>query len=440
MCALATKPTLSDMNEVTAPMKVPATDGGPRILFASPMCSLDISSGAAMSMQALLASLASRGYRARALEAQLFDSDHGGEHVAHAAEGTDLEAHRVLHTVVSGVEHLMVRTKARLRLEMTAGEQELFIRCYREELQRRRPDMVLLWGDMLLERALMREARALGIPVVFYLVSGNYKSRDTFRDVSVIVTDTQATADLYRERLGLDCKPIGKFIDPVAFKAAQRNPTYITFINPAFEKGVNVFMPLAKLAAREAPDIKFLVVQSRGRWDTALQALKYKRDDFPNVTILGQQQNMKPVYSATKALLVPSVWYESGGRVVVEALMNGIPVLASGGAGPAELAGEGGIVFDLPPVVNDNRQERATEAVVRPWLEEIRRIWKEPQYYGELVAKANKEALKHDLQRNTDRFVAAVEPAVKQAAAINKARLATQLPAGADTSRKEVIS
>ena len=52
--------------------------------------------------------------------------------------------------------------------------------------------MVLLWGDMLLETALMREARALGIPVVFYLVSGAYKSKDTFRDVSVIVTDTGA--------------------------------------------------------------------------------------------------------------------------------------------------------------------------------------------------------------------------------------------------------
>jgi glycosyltransferase involved in cell wall biosynthesis len=428
------------MNETTAAIKLVDTDGRPSILFASPMCSLDICSGAAMSIHALLVSLAARGYRARALEAQLFDSEQGGEHVTHAAQGTDLEGHPVLHTVVSGVEHLMVRTTARLRMDMTAREQEVYIRCYRDELQRRRPDMVMLWGDMLLEAVLMREARALGIPVVFYLVSGAYKSKDTFRDVSVIVTDTQATADLYRERLGLDCMPIGKFIDPAAFKATQRNPTYITFINPAFEKGVNVFMPLAKLAAREAPDIKFLVVQSRGRWDVAMEALKYKREDFPNVTVLGPQQDMKPVYSATKALLVPSIWYESGGRVVVEALMNGIPVLASSGAGPAELAGEAGIVFDLPPAVKDNRQERAPEAVVRPWLEEIRRIWKEPQYYRELVAKANKEALKHDLQRNTDRFVAAVAPAVKQAAAVNKARLTTQHPGRTNTPRKEVTS
>ncbi|CAN5561585.1 glycosyltransferase family 4 protein [soil metagenome] len=428
------------MNEATAPLKHVDTDGRPSILFASPMCSLDIGSGAAMSIQSLLASLAARGYRARVLEAQLFDSEHGGEQVVKAAEAAALEGHPVLHTVVSGVEHLMVRTSARLRLDMTAREQEVFIRCYRDELQRRRPDMVMLWGDMLLETTLMREARELGIPVVFYLVSGGYKSKDPFRDVSVIVTDTQATADLYRERLGLACIPVGKFIDQAAFKARQRNPTYITFINPAFEKGVNVFMPLARLATKEAPDIKFLVVQSRGRWAAALQALKYKPEDFPNVTILDHQPSMLPVYSVTKALLVPSVWHESGGRVVVEALMNGIPVLASAGAGPAELAGEAGVVFDLPACVKDNRQERAPEAVVRPWLDEIRRIRDVRQYYEELVVKAGKEALRHDLQRNTDRFVAAVEPAVKQAAAINKARLANQHPARASNSTEEVMS
>ena len=111
------------MNETTAAIKLVDTDGRPSILFASPMCSLDISSGAAMSIHALLVSLAARGYRARALEAQLFDSEQGGEHVTHAAQGSDLEGHPVLHSVVSGVDHLMVRTTARLRLEMTTREQ-----------------------------------------------------------------------------------------------------------------------------------------------------------------------------------------------------------------------------------------------------------------------------------------------------------------------------
>ncbi|WP_395688700.1 glycosyltransferase family 4 protein [Caenimonas koreensis] len=390
------------------------SEGQPSILYASPMCTLDFTSGAAISIHALLASLAARGFRAVALEAQLFDSPQGGALVEAAAQQAALAGHPVLQTTVLGVEHLMVRTVARQRPDMTSREEEFYIDRYRKELRHRRPDMVILWGDLLLESVVMREARALGIPVVFYLASGGYQRKETFQDVSVIVTDTQATADLYKERLGLDCIPVGKFIDPAMFKARERKPQYITFINPAPEKGVNVFMPLARLAAREAPDVKFLVVQGRGRWDAALKSLHCEPGDFPNVQVIEHQQNMLPVYGATRALLVPSVWHESGGRVIVEALINGIPVLASRSGGPPELVGQAGRIFDLPDEVRRNRDVPAAEAVVRPWLQEIERIWRDPVYYAGLTAKADEEALKHDIGRNTERFLAAVQAATQR--------------------------
>ncbi|WP_053076841.1 glycosyltransferase family 4 protein [Caenimonas sp. SL110] len=383
---------------------------GPSILYASPMCSLDMTSGAAISMHALLASLATRGYRAVALEAQLFDCEEGGERVAQATRDADLQTHEVLHTTVHGVEHFMVRTRSSRRLEMTSREEELFLQRLRHELLRNRPDMVILSGDLMLEGVVMHEARLLKIPVVFYLAHGGYERRETFRDVSVVVTDTQATADLYKKRLGLDCKPVGKFIDAARFKAPQRRPEFITFINPEFEKGVHVFMALALLASREAPELKFLVVQSRGRWEAALAVLAHSPADFPNVKVIGHQLDMRPVYAVTQVLLVPSVWHESGGRVVVEALVNGIPVLASRCGGPPELAGEAGVIFDLPGDVTTQRNERAPEAVVRPWLEELRRIFGDSAYYEELVSRANRQALKHDVRHSTDRFLAAVMP------------------------------
>ena len=48
------------------------------------------------------------------------------------------------------------------------------------------------------------------------------------------------------------------------------------------------------------------------------------------------------------AVLLPSLWHESGARVIVEAQVNGIPVLASDTGGSAELIGRGGRVFPVP--------------------------------------------------------------------------------------------
>ena len=55
---------------------------------------------------------------------------------------------------------------------------------------------------------------------------------------------------------------------------------------------------------------------------------------------------MREAYAQAKVLLMPSIWEESFGRTVIEAQLNGLPVLASHrGALPA-LVGEGGITLD----------------------------------------------------------------------------------------------
>lgn len=387
----------------------PEKNNRPSILFASPMNILDITSGAALSMRTFLAALAARGFKATALQATHFDSQYGGEHVLKASE--QQKDKKILRTVVLGVEHIIVKTDSTLRIKMTADEQERYLNLYRT-LIKLRPDMIILWGGLLLEMTIMREAREAGIPVVFYLVNASYKDKTTFRYVSAIVTDTQATADMYKERFGLECHPIGKFVDPNLIKAPVRKPEYITFINPSFEKGVNVFMPLAKMAAKESPEIKFLVVQSRGRWGTALKVLKFEQHDFPNVKIIGHQKDMRPVYASTKALLLPSTWHESGARVIAEALINGIPIIASNTGGSSELVGEGGVILDLPEAVREKRGEPADDETVKAWLKEIQHIWYDQNYAEAMHEKAKIEAEKHDIMHSVDRFLAAVGPVV----------------------------
>jgi glycosyltransferase involved in cell wall biosynthesis len=386
-------------------------DTRPSILYCVPANILDISSGAALSQRTLMISLAKKGFRAVCLQATVFDSTHGGEHVLKAAEAH--KDKKMLRANTNGVEHFILRTEATRRGKMTSEEQEWYLKAFREQIHHRRPDMVFMWGGMLLEMTMMREAREAGIPVIFYLVNGGYKNKETFKYVSTVVTDTESTASHYREKLGLDCKVLGKFIDPGLIKPkVPRRPDFITFINPSFEKGVSVFMPLAKLAAQECPEIKFLVVQSRGRWGNALNVLKFKPNDFPNVRIIGHQTDMRPVYASTRALLLPSLWHESGARVIAEAQINGIPILGSNTGGSAELIGQGGVMFDIPEEFREKKTIPATEDVIRPWLEEIKRVWHDQAYYEGLCRKVEQEAVQHDLDRNATRFVEAVSPVV----------------------------
>lgn len=389
-------------------------DTRPSILYCCPGNILDITSGAALSLRTILASFAKRGFRATAIQATIFDSPQGGHHVMEAGKQQADKA--IWRTVDDGVEHLIVKTRAYRRHLMTVQEEETLVQLFRNELKFRKPDFIFLWGSLILERTIMREARDAHIPVAFYLVNPGYKDITVFKDVSVVISDTHATAKLYKERLGLDCKVVGKFISTAALKSTvPRKPDYFTFINPSFEKGVSVFMPLAKLMAKESPEIKFLVVQSRGVWANALNILKFKPEDFPNVTVIGHQHNMKPIYASTRALLLPSLWHESGARVIAEAQINGIPILASNTGGSAELIGKGGKTFDLPENVREKKNEvLVTESDLRPWVDEIKRLYSDQSYYQKLCEQVDLESKQHDIEHNTQRFINAVAEDVRK--------------------------
>jgi glycosyltransferase involved in cell wall biosynthesis len=116
----------------------------------------------------------------------------------------------------------------------------------------------------------------------------------------------------------------------------------ITLINLTEEKGARVFYALAQRMPRR----KFLgVVGGYGE--------QIVRTDLQNVEIVQHTAGYdmaKQVYSRTKVLLAPSV-YESYGRVAVEAMCSGIPVIAHPTPGLKESLGAAGTFAertDLP--------------------------------------------------------------------------------------------
>lgn len=125
---------------------------------------------------------------------------------------------------------------------------------------------------------------------------------------------------------------------PVAVADYQATPgDRISLINLTEEKGAKVFYALAERMPRR----KFLgVIGGYGE--------QIVREGLPNVEIIPHtpgDRMAKDVYARTKILLAPSS-YESYGRVAVEAMCSGIPVIAHPTPGLLESLGEAGTFCD----------------------------------------------------------------------------------------------
>lgn len=109
----------------------------------------------------------------------------------------------------------------------------------------------------------------------------------------------------------------------------------ITLVNLFADKGPDILYGLAQAM----PDRRFLaVVGGYGR--------QYRPPrHMPNLEVWPNQPDMSPVWAATRILLMPSS-YESWGKVAIEAMASGIPVIAAPTLGLKESMGSAGIVCE----------------------------------------------------------------------------------------------
>jgi glycosyltransferase involved in cell wall biosynthesis len=122
---------------------------------------------------------------------------------------------------------------------------------------------------------------------------------------------------------------------------------YVTFINPQPDKGVTVFARIALELGRRRPDIPLLVVEGRGTSD-ALADLPVDLLGLTNLHRMANTPDPRDFYRVSRVILMPSLWRESLGRVPIEAMANGIPVLASDRGALPETLGDAGFVFTIP--------------------------------------------------------------------------------------------
>src|SRR5262249_24324227 len=145
-------------------------------------------------------------------------------------------------------------------------------------------------------------------------------------------------------------------------------------------KGVRWFSRIAYELAQRRSDIPILVVRGRASEDW-LHNGELDLRGLKTMQIMPGTQDPRDFYGISRAVLMPSLWEEGLGRIAVEALFNGIPVLASRrGALPEVLSGAG-FLFDIPEAYTKDMLRTPTAAEVAPWIETIERLWDDEQYY-----------------------------------------------------------
>jgi len=103
---------------------------------------------------------------------------------------------------------------------------------------------------------------------------------------------------------------------------------YVTLLNACGVKGISIFLALA----RAMPDLGFAAVPGYGTTHEDMLHLT----STANIKLLENYSNLDMILSQTHVLLMPSLWVEGFGMAVIDAMLRGIPVLASNFGGLVE--------------------------------------------------------------------------------------------------------
>jgi glycosyltransferase involved in cell wall biosynthesis len=153
----------------------------------------------------------------------------------------------------------------------------------------------------------------------------------------------------------------------------------VLFINPVASYGVDRAVAIA--AAR--PDVQFAFVEWWELGDDARAALDAQLADLPNVELRPSVSDPAALYADASVLITPYT-LDMRPRVVLEAQVNGIPVLATDLPALRETVGDGGIL--VPP-----------DAPIDAWVAALGSLVDDPDRYAALEAAARVHAARDEV-------------------------------------------
>jgi glycosyltransferase involved in cell wall biosynthesis len=219
--------------------------------------------------------------------------------------------------------------------------------------------------------------------------------RDLRIDAVVAVSDFLAAE---AERYGARVVSIPPPVERRRYRVPTRRRVAL-FINPVPQKGLATALALAG----ERPDIPFAFTRCWYIAPAALESLRAEARRLGNVEIRPAVREPAQIYGDARVLLVPSIYPEAWARVVPEAQMSGIPVLASRVGGLPEAVGGGGTLVD-------------PEAGTDVWASALAALWDDEAAYEKQSALAGEQGRRTDLESAAvvDRFEAVLNQVVER--------------------------
>ncbi len=288
---------------------------------------------------------------------------------------------------------------------------QVLIEYYKRENTKLNPDFILMDGwveRMAIANDFKRVTELKNpklLPVVSTSIMTNYGPMALFSDKQTIFK-TSEVGRIYQQMNGflvpsnylknyliqesgldLDCKVVYPLIENdqkyMNYKTSSNSKKYVTLINASNYKGLPIFIALAK----KFPEVEFMAVTTWG----SMEKHQYQElESLPNVKIQEPLMPVDPIYNMTKILLVPSLWDEAFGMVIVEAMLRAIPVLGSDVGGLSEAKLETDFLLPVNPYETINGE--VPEQDIEPWAEALEQLLASDEYYDRLSIESQAAA------------------------------------------------
>jgi len=185
-------------------------------------------------------------------------------------------------------------------------------------------------------------------PYLHFFLPDRWIFNFILRSSNKIIANSKATAEQFQNdkldgkiRIIYNAVDIEKFKihHPFPYISGAKSTDWLIAVIGSLQKGKaqDDAIHAVEIAKKVIPNIKLLIVgEGAKEYKNYLEELVFKLNVSTNVIFMGYRDNIPQILSYCKVLLVPSC-NESFGRVVIEAMAAGIPVIGSDIGGIKEI-------------------------------------------------------------------------------------------------------